>query len=160
MNDKVKNMIKNVVEENAVDFKQSTSRALYEKIGNRLQEQYKTVSKDLFKKKVTIEESVMAVADGGTATPSPTYYPQSPSTPPGVPNPGFNPQQSAPWTRPPVEGDMVKDKGGNTWIYTRNKDGTYEWRRVPRNAPGLPGSNPRIVPQAPNRRPGRGYGPA
>jgi len=51
MNDKVKLMIKNVIEENAVGFKTSTSYALYEKIGNRMKEQYKTVAKDLLKKK-------------------------------------------------------------------------------------------------------------
>lgn len=155
MNDKVKNMIKSVVEENAVEFKQSTAKALYEKIGNRLGEQYKTVSRDLFKKKVTIEESAMAAADGGTSTPSPSYYPQSPSTPPGIPNPGFNPQQTAPWTGQPREGDTVKDKQGNTWIYVQNPDGSYEWRKIPKNmpTPGLPGGKPgKIRPQSPNRR--------
>lgn len=48
MNDKVKVMIKNVVEENAVGFKNSTSNALYQKVSNRLKEEYKNKAKSLF----------------------------------------------------------------------------------------------------------------
>ena len=51
MNNKVRNMIKSVVEENAIGFKAATSNALYEKIGNKLKDQYKVIAKDLFKKK-------------------------------------------------------------------------------------------------------------
>lgn len=47
MKNKVREMIKSVVEENAVAFKESTAKALYSKVGNRLQEQYKTVAKNL-----------------------------------------------------------------------------------------------------------------
>jgi len=158
MNDKVKNMIKSVVEENAVGFKQATSNALYEKIGSRLQEQYKIVSKDMLKKKMTVNEQVAPTPPTQQpAAPAPdVYHPVSPS--PSNPNhPGFSPQPTAPWTRPPKVGDQVKDKNGNPWIYTQNPDGSYEWRRIPPNQrPGTPG---RINPQSPNRRPGRGYGP-
>lgn len=51
MKNKVKEMIKNVVEENAVAFKESTAKALYMKVGNRLQEQYKTVAKNILRPK-------------------------------------------------------------------------------------------------------------
>jgi hypothetical protein len=42
-------MIKDVIQENAVNFKQNTAKALYCKISNKLEEQYKTVSKNIFK---------------------------------------------------------------------------------------------------------------
>jgi len=48
MNNKVKNMIKDVVEENAVGFKKSTSDALYEKINHKLKDQYVVVAKNIF----------------------------------------------------------------------------------------------------------------
>lgn len=44
MKNNVREMIKNVIEENAVNFKQSTSSTLYTKVANRLQEQYKKVA--------------------------------------------------------------------------------------------------------------------
>lgn len=49
MKNKVREMIKNVVEENAVAFKDSTSKSLYGKVANRLQEQYKTVAKNILR---------------------------------------------------------------------------------------------------------------
>lgn len=51
MNDKVKVMIKNVVEENAVGFKNSTANALYQKVSSRLKEEYKNKAKSLFQEK-------------------------------------------------------------------------------------------------------------
>ena len=48
MKEKVKEMLKNVIEENAIQFKASTSDALYNKIGNRLKDEYKTVAKKMF----------------------------------------------------------------------------------------------------------------
>lgn len=44
MKNNVRQMIKNVIEENAVNFKQSASSTLYTKVANRLQEQYKKVA--------------------------------------------------------------------------------------------------------------------
>ena len=44
-------MIKNVVEENAVSFKDQTAKVLYGKVGQRLQEQYKTIAKTIMAKK-------------------------------------------------------------------------------------------------------------
>jgi len=51
MSDNVRKMVKNVIEENAVDFKKATSKALYEKIGDRLKQEYVAVSQNLLKKK-------------------------------------------------------------------------------------------------------------
>lgn len=44
MKNNVRQMIKNVIEENAVNFKESASSTLYTKVANRLQEQYKKVA--------------------------------------------------------------------------------------------------------------------
>lgn len=60
MKDKVKEMIKNVIEENAIQFKTSTSDALYNKIGNRLKDEYKTVAKKMF-------NSLQEAAPSGTS---------------------------------------------------------------------------------------------
>jgi len=49
MSNKVKSMIKDVIEENAVDFKTNASKALYEKVGNKLQQKYVELSNQLFK---------------------------------------------------------------------------------------------------------------
>lgn len=64
MKDKVKEMLKNVIEENAIKFKASTSDALYNKIGNRLKDEYKTVAKKMFS---SLQES----APAGDATMAP-----------------------------------------------------------------------------------------
>jgi hypothetical protein len=42
-------MIKDMIQENAVAFKESTSKNLYFKVQNKLEEQYKKVSKNIFK---------------------------------------------------------------------------------------------------------------
>jgi predicted oxidoreductase (fatty acid repression mutant protein) len=51
MKNNIRQMIKNVVEENAVSFKDQTAKVLYGKVGQRLQEQYKTVAKTIMTKK-------------------------------------------------------------------------------------------------------------
>jgi hypothetical protein len=51
MKNNVRQMLKNVIEENAVSFKDQASKVLYSKVGERLQEQYKTVAKKIFKSK-------------------------------------------------------------------------------------------------------------
>jgi hypothetical protein len=50
MKNNVRQMLKNVIEENAVGFKSSTSRVLYGKMATRLQEQYKSVAKNVMGK--------------------------------------------------------------------------------------------------------------
>jgi hypothetical protein len=64
MKQDVREMIKNVIEENAIKFKTSTSTALYQKIGNRLKDEYKNVAKKMFN---SLQES----APAGDATMAP-----------------------------------------------------------------------------------------
>ena len=49
MKNNVRQMIKSVVEENAVSFKENTSKTLYSKVSKKLEEQYVNVSKHIFK---------------------------------------------------------------------------------------------------------------
>ncbi len=51
MKNNVREMIKSVVEENAVSFKENTSKTLYTKVANRLQEQYKKVAQNFMRPK-------------------------------------------------------------------------------------------------------------
>lgn len=48
MKNEIRDMLKNIIQENAVDFKESTSNVLYGKIANRLQEEYKNTAKKFF----------------------------------------------------------------------------------------------------------------
>ena len=50
MKNNVRQLIKTVIEENAVAFKDQTAKVLYGKIGMRLQEQYKLVAKNIISK--------------------------------------------------------------------------------------------------------------
>ena len=45
---KVREMIKNVIEENAVSFKETTSQVLLNKVGNMLSEKYVEISQQIF----------------------------------------------------------------------------------------------------------------
>jgi len=49
MKNRTRQMIKDVIQENAVAFKESTAKALYCKIAKRLDEQYKAISQNVFK---------------------------------------------------------------------------------------------------------------
>ena len=51
MKNRTRQMIKDVIQENAVAFKDSTAKALYCKISKRLDEQYKAISQNIFKSK-------------------------------------------------------------------------------------------------------------
>ena len=48
MENNISNLIKNVLEENALKFKEDTSKILYSKVSDRLKQEYVTVSKNLF----------------------------------------------------------------------------------------------------------------
>ena len=130
MNDNVRKMVKNVIEENAVDFKKATSKALYEKIGDRLKQEYVAVSQNLLKKK--LNENVTAVSappssplpGGGSWSPSPAGYPNSPEQgPPNiVPRPGYvSPFPGRPGERRieptfiPGDRDTFTDENGYVW---------------------------------------------
>lgn len=49
MKNTTRQMIKDVIQENAVSFKDNTSKVLFCKISKKLEEQYKEVSKNIFK---------------------------------------------------------------------------------------------------------------
>jgi hypothetical protein len=51
MKNNIRQMLKTVVEENAVAFKEHATKVLYGKVGSRLQEQYKVIAKDFLGKK-------------------------------------------------------------------------------------------------------------
>lgn len=48
MENNISNLIKNVLEENALKFKEDTSKILYSKVSDRLKQEYVSVSKNLF----------------------------------------------------------------------------------------------------------------
>jgi ribosomal protein S3AE len=51
MKNNVRQMLKHIVEENAVSFKEQTGKILYGKISNRLNEQYKSIAKTILNPK-------------------------------------------------------------------------------------------------------------
>lgn len=151
MNDNVRKMVKNVIEENAVDFKKATSKALYEKIGDRLKQEYVAVSQNLLKK--NLNENVTAVSapplpGGGSWSPAPAGYPHSP--------------QHGPPTIIPRPGDITHypDPPGGTIIDPRFSPGErdtftdengYVWQWDPRDRRW------RIIETPPQFRPRPGY---
>lgn len=48
MKNEIREILKNAIQENAVSFKDNTSKVLYSKIAGRLEEAYKTTAKKLF----------------------------------------------------------------------------------------------------------------
>jgi hypothetical protein len=93
MKDKVKVMIKNVVEENAVGFKNSTANALYQKVSDRLKEEYKNIAKNTFLKKKLTEEATMISSNvSAAASPESAMTVDDPlGLPPGPPISGDGP---------------------------------------------------------------------
>ena len=49
MNPKTKELIKNMIDENVVSFKENTSKILYEKSGKKIEGMYETVAKEIIK---------------------------------------------------------------------------------------------------------------
>jgi hypothetical protein len=49
MNNKVNEMIKNMIDENVVDFKKNAANILYEKTGKKIEGMYETVAKNIIK---------------------------------------------------------------------------------------------------------------
>lgn len=49
MKNDIRHMIKTAIEEDALNFKEHTSKILFEKVGKKLDEQYKVVSNKVFK---------------------------------------------------------------------------------------------------------------
>jgi hypothetical protein len=74
-NKNVKELVKNVIEENAVAFKATLNRTLYSKIGQKLQEKYVEVSKNIFEManvEVAAAEASGAVGDTNAQTSAPS----------------------------------------------------------------------------------------
>lgn len=51
MKNNIRQMIKNVIQENAVSFKEQTGKVLLSKVGQKLNEQYKIVAQNVLGKK-------------------------------------------------------------------------------------------------------------
>ena len=51
MNPKVNEIIKNMIDENVVDFKENTTKILYEKTGKKIEGMYVQVAKNLIQPK-------------------------------------------------------------------------------------------------------------
>jgi hypothetical protein len=51
MKNQTRQIIKNVIEENAVAFKENASKVLYAKVGKKLEDQYKAVAQNLMRPK-------------------------------------------------------------------------------------------------------------
>lgn len=109
MNKKVQEMLKNVVEENAVDFKKSMSNAIYEKVNNKLKQEYVNVAKKMFTEMAQTTNMAQGGADEPTAemeadeamvAQSPGGRSRGEGSPP--PNPGPEPQ-------PPTKPDREKE---------------------------------------------------
>lgn len=49
MKNQTRQMLKDIIQENAVSFKENTAKALYSKVSKKLDEQYKAISKNIFK---------------------------------------------------------------------------------------------------------------
>jgi hypothetical protein len=51
MKNLTRQMIKDVIQENAVSFKETAGKAIYEKLGNKLEKRYVEISKELLRPK-------------------------------------------------------------------------------------------------------------
>lgn len=144
MKENVKQIIKNAIEENAIKFKEATSNVLYQKIGDRLQQEYKNVASNLFKKR--INEAAEPTMGFAVASTPPNAVPGSPA--PGSP---MGPPSPAPGNPPadPKPGDIWVDKEGNQWKWTGKG-----WEKVEPRKPVSP------RPPRPGRRKpgGAGFG--
>jgi hypothetical protein len=101
MKDKIQNLIKNVIEENAVRAKEQANKALYEKVGNRLKNEYINVSRRLFtglnenaSGLAQSEVSMMAAPPGGGPSQgNPSQGSGGREVAPEAPDPGPAPQK-------------------------------------------------------------------
>ena len=51
MKNLTRQMIKDIIQENAVSFKENASKAIYDKLGDRLEEKYAELSKEFLRPK-------------------------------------------------------------------------------------------------------------
>lgn len=114
MKNTVREMIKDVIEENAVSFKETTSRVLLNKVGNMLSEKYVKISQKLF-----TEENE------GTAPPRPLPYAQE-----MTPSPNST-SQYAPGVNP---ADLVYNPRNKFWDTNNGKQFMVGWNYLIANA--------------------------
>lgn len=77
MKNTVREMIKNIIEENAVSFKETTSQVLLKKVGNSLSEKYVEISQKLFEDyddRPSEAERAPGQPNGQTAVPTAPAY--------------------------------------------------------------------------------------
>jgi len=97
MNKTVRTMVKNVIEENAVAFKNDASKALYEKVGAKLQKKYISVSKRLFEEAEGGEAANEPVAAGKAGVSAVQYANRDYQIPTPPPPPGASAQWRSQW---------------------------------------------------------------
>jgi len=131
-NKNVKELVKNVIEENAVAFKTTLNRTLYSKIGQKLQEKYVQLSQNIF------ENMDPPRTPGGLDTPQ--FNQDNPVTLPGMGNSNNKPladvfRTTTPRGVPPWK-IMTPSVGDTYW---------YQGRQFRYNGGGwdvyVPGSN-------------------
>jgi hypothetical protein len=87
-NKNVKELVKNVIEENAVAFKATLNRTLYSKVGQKLQEKYVELSQNIFEIAGTAATEVSGVVNpsgfaAGSAATDVGLHPDPPMGPNG-----------------------------------------------------------------------------
>ena len=105
MNYKVREMIKNVIEENAVSFKETTSQVLLNKVGNVLSEKYVEISQQIF-----TEEAGLFVSNTGK-----DMGPVNPPTHGG----GYTENPNRPNRRPDSTGPSARENRTGGGFYDR-----------------------------------------
>lgn len=122
----IKNLVKNVLEENIVKFKHQTSNVLYSKLTNRLKQEYVNVSKSMFKNinesEASGPESMYFAADEMMVAP-PGRGTGGSGTGPGQ----GKPKDSKPWPNPgpPPKNPWPNGPGPrpNRDAYTKGSEG-------------------------------------
>lgn len=126
MNNNIEKLVKNVIEENIVKFKEDTSKVLYNKIGDRLKDEYIHVSRKLFKNINEAAISGVAALDAPEAfennwamaaappggSPGGQERPRNPDEWPDPGPPPKNPYPKGPGDRP-NRSDYPKGPAGN-----------------------------------------------
>lgn len=151
----IKNLVKNVLEENIVKFKDQTSNILYSKLTNRLKQEYVNVSKRMFKNiNEAASPEAFAAAEGGPAVPPGEQTPSRPRTPNityGAPPPAENP---GPAPKKPIRGDNETPaeyerrlnayyESYNKWLEQYKAWQKYRaWQQGQGRKPGAPGYTP------------------
>jgi len=135
MKDNIQNLIKNVIEENAVRAKEQANKALYEKVGNRLKNEYINVSRRLFtslNENENIFEEQKGLGTGGLN--APVYEKVPPINIPGMYDPDRPIRPAGDVLRGPQDGDTWTDSDGIR--YKREGGITYFWFYPADGGPG------------------------